>query len=131
MMRRNKYNAIKVKPEDHTFDSKGEYGRFCELQILERARTISKLTVHPKYTLRVGDNAICRFVPDFEYEEEEKWIVEDFKSTPTLTPTTRIKMILSRQSRDPLRVAQPNAVARRDLTEYLIGLGLQDRAMPL
>jgi hypothetical protein len=36
----------------------------------------------------------ARLVPDFEYIENGKWIVEDVKSEPTITPSFRIKLKL-------------------------------------
>jgi hypothetical protein len=33
-------------------------------------------------------------VPDFEYVENGKWIVEDVKSEPTIAPSFRIKLKL-------------------------------------
>ncbi len=92
--RKNKFNAIRVELDGHSFDSKAEAARFAELKLLERAKEINGLLVHPVFTLRVEDSVICHYEADFEYTENEKWIVEDVKSPATLTPSSRIKMRL-------------------------------------
>jgi len=94
MMRRNKFNAVRVEDGGHVFDSKREHARWCELVLLQKARHITDLIVHPRYVLRAFDEAICEIVPDFTYIENGQWVVEDVKSDPTVTPTFRIKLKL-------------------------------------
>jgi Protein of unknown function (DUF1064) len=91
----NKFNAVRVQDGGFTFDSKREHARWCELVLLQKAKVIKDLVVHPVYTLRAFDAEICKMVPDFEYVENGKWVVEDVKSEPTITPTFRIKLKLS------------------------------------
>lgn len=92
--RRNKFNAVRVEADGLTFDSKREHARYQELKLLERSKLISDLVVHPKFTLRCGDDMICNMIPDFEYIENGNWIIEDVKSEATITPSFRIKMKL-------------------------------------
>jgi hypothetical protein len=91
---KNKFNAVRVEDGGYTFDSRREHARWCELVLLEKAKVISYLVVHPVYTLRAFDSEICKMIPDFEYVENGKWIVEDVKSDPTVTPSFRIKLKL-------------------------------------
>ena len=93
---RNKFNAIRVEADGHTVDSKREHARYEELKLLQKAKQVSNLVVHPVYVLRAFDQEICKIVPDFEYVENGKWIVEEVKSDPTITPTFRIKLKLFR-----------------------------------
>jgi len=101
MNRRNKYNAVKVRHQDMTFDSQREFARYNELLLLQRAGEISDLVVHPVYVLRAFDCEICRYIADFEYFEimkgERRWVVEDVKSPATeALPTFRLKLKLFR-----------------------------------
>ncbi len=88
--RRNKYNAIKVKEDGITFDSKAEHRRYCELKLLLKAGEICSLKVHPRYRLEVGDNLIGVYEADFEYHELKagkpqyrREVVEDVKGVRT------------------------------------------------
>ena len=85
--RRNKFKAIRITEGGFTFDSKREHARWCELVLLQKAKVISDLVVHPVYTLRAFDIEICKMVPDFEYVENGQWIVEDVESEPTIAPS--------------------------------------------
>lgn len=91
---KNKFNAIRVEHDGIWFDSKKELARFIDLKLLEKAKEITDLNVHPCYTLRAFDEIICKFIPDFTYIEKGEWIVEDVKSDPTITPSFRIKLKL-------------------------------------
>jgi hypothetical protein len=87
-----KYRNKKVSADGYTFDSLAEYARYNELQILERAGLISKLKVHPAYTLLPGfydctgkrEQAI-KYKADFSYfdHETKRTVVEDVKSRAT------------------------------------------------
>lgn len=88
--RKNKYNAQKVKADGYTFDSQAEHRRYEQLKLLERAREIAFLCVHPRYDLHVptvcgGETKIGTYTADFTYTEAGtgKRIVEDVKSAPT------------------------------------------------
>lgn len=60
----NKFNAKKVKIDEHIFDSKKEANRYLELKSLEARGKISNLELQKKYVL------IPKQV--LEYEEEDK-----------------------------------------------------------
>lgn len=82
--RRNKFNAVKVTLDGHTFDSKAEAKRYGELKLLEKAGKISKLEVHPKFDLAINGHVIARYTADFEYMYAGRLLhVEDVKSAPT------------------------------------------------
>ena len=85
---------MRVEMDGFTFDSKRERARYAESKLLQKGKVISDLVVHPVYALRAFDTEICKMVPDFEYIENGKWIVEDVKSEPTITPSFRIKLKL-------------------------------------
>lgn len=46
-----KYNNTKVTCDGHTFDSKHEYQRYCELKLLERGKVISDLELQKEFVL--------------------------------------------------------------------------------
>jgi Protein of unknown function (DUF1064) len=93
--RHNKFNAVRVEHEGMTFDSKKEFARYMELLLLQKAKLITDLVVHPSYVLRAGDSEICRYIADFTYYQKGKWIVEDVKSEATARlPAFRIKLKL-------------------------------------
>ena len=92
--RRSKYGAIKVKDPKTgiIFDSKAEHRRFGELMLLARAGQITTPAVHPEYTLSVNGTKIGKYKADFFYVENGKDVVEDVKSSPTMTTASRLRM---------------------------------------
>lgn len=113
--RRNgtKYNATKITADGHTFDSKHEYQRYCELKLLERAGTITDLQMQVKFVLipsqyepdtvkvlKSGKEKVvkgkliereCSYIADFVYQYNGKTVVEDAKSPITRTKEYIIK----------------------------------------
>jgi ribosomal protein S8 len=88
----SKYNNRKTQVDGIWFDSKVEAERYRDLRILEAAGEISKLEVHPKFTLVPGFTPIngkrekaITYKADFSYIENGKVIVEDVKSVATRT----------------------------------------------
>ena len=81
----NKYRAKKVSLKGYTFDSKAEARRFGELMLLERAKKIISLEVHPTYHLNVNGQNIGKYIGDFRYIDPRTnyTIVEDVKSPVT------------------------------------------------
>ena len=84
-----KYGNTKVKNEAGTFDSKAEYARWQDLQLLEKAGKIHELNRQVRYPLhacsvqdgeavKVGD-----YVADFVYTDDEGLVVEDVKGHRT------------------------------------------------
>lgn len=94
--RKNKYGAKPVVDSGQRFDSTGEFKRWCELKLLERAGEIKDLQRQVRYKLIVSEIPICDYVADFAYYEQVMgqpvcFIVEDFKSPATTTPIFGIK----------------------------------------
>lgn len=79
----NKYGAKKVHADGHTFDSKAEHARWCELRLMERAGLISDLQPHPTFDLLAhtpdGPRSIGKYTPDFVYRQGNRRVVEDVK----------------------------------------------------
>ena len=101
-----KYNNTKVTCDGHTFDSKHEFQRYCELKLLEKGKVISNLELQKKFVLipaqyaieeRYGKNGKklkdgktllereCSYIADFVYtlNESGETVVEDAKSAIT------------------------------------------------
>lgn len=83
---RTKYGNRKVETPDGTFDSRKEYRRWQELQLLERAGAISDLRRQVKYELlpkQYFDGAFAErsvsYIADFVYQMAGKTVVEDVK----------------------------------------------------
>jgi len=87
----NKYHAKKVKVDGMTFDSKREYARWKDLQLLQRAGKIQDLRRQVRFQLcetpyDEAGFALFRGVfykADFVYIENGKTIVEDCKGFRT------------------------------------------------
>jgi len=116
--RRNgtKYNAQKITADGHTFDSKHEYQRYCELELLERGGVISDLRLQVKFVLipaqyepdsvtilKSGKEKIvkgkciereCSYIADFVYQYNGKTVVEDSKGFRTKEYVLKRKMML-------------------------------------
>ena len=116
--RRNgtKYNATKITADGHTFDSKHEYQRYCELKLLERAGTITDLQMQVKFVLipsqyepdtvkvlKSGKEKVvkgkliereCSYIADFVYQYKGKTVVEDSKGFRTKEYVLKRKMML-------------------------------------
>lgn len=98
-LRRQKYGNIHVKEDGHTFDSKKEYKRYCELRMLARAGKIKHLQVHPRFPIKVNEQLMCTYEADFSYYETQdgtiktpyQYVVEDVKSQATKTPLYELK----------------------------------------
>lgn len=97
----SKYRAKKTVVDDITFDSIAEAKRYHELKLLERAGVIKNLQLQVSYTLRAGgkelkiksegfpNGRVVRYVADFVYVENNKFIIEDVKGM--ITPVYRLK----------------------------------------
>lgn len=85
-----KYNNTKVKVGVLTFDSQAEADEYQRLLLRQRAGQISKLQVHPTYTLvdgfRTSDGVWVRpikYEADFSYIENNREIAVDVKGVVT------------------------------------------------
>lgn len=102
MRRYSKYNAKKIKIDGHTFDSKREAQRYCELKLFLRAGEIKNLVLQPRFLLQdefFDKNEIkhrkIEYVADFFYiDKDDKKIVEDVKGVLTDVYKLKKKMFL-------------------------------------
>lgn len=112
MQGRNKYHAKKLTTPEGVFDSRKEYRRWRELQLLERAGEITGLrrqqpfplipaqrepdTTGPRGGVRRG-KLIEReifYVADFAYQQDGKTVVEDCKGVRTPDYIIKRKLML-------------------------------------
>ncbi len=97
MRRYSKYNAKKITIDGHTFDSKREAERYCELKLFLRAKEIQNLQLQPRFLLQDGfvdkegnEHKKIEYVADFMYVDKSgKTVVEDVKGV--LTDVYKIK----------------------------------------
>lgn len=83
----NKYKAKKTVIDGHTFDSKREADRYCQLRLLERAGEIHGLELQKEFELipaQRRDGVVCeravKYRADFCYiDNRGRCIVEDVK----------------------------------------------------
>jgi hypothetical protein len=84
MRRRSKYGNVKVEADGYTFDSKAEYRRYQELKLLDKAKDIFYLQVHPEWNIIINGEQVCRYKADFSYQDARRnQIVEDVKGVKT------------------------------------------------
>lgn len=96
--KRNKYGNHKVKVGDETFDSKKEYARWQQLQMMEKSGIIEGLErqksfeLAPAVVLNGRRKPALKYCADFIYYENGELVVEDTKSVATCQDATfRIK----------------------------------------
>lgn len=89
--KRSKYGAVKTVFGTEVFDSRRECHRFIELRHMQRAGLISELERQVAYDLTVNGVKVAKIIPDFRYRRGDEVVVEDVKSTPTMTPIFRLK----------------------------------------
>jgi hypothetical protein len=89
----NKFHAVKVKLDGCTFDSKAEAARYQQLKLLERSGDIIDLSIHPVYHLSVNGVKIGKYIADFSYFENGKFIVEDVKGVKTAVYRLKKKLV--------------------------------------
>ncbi|CAG1015176.1 hypothetical protein ANAEL_05194 [Anaerolineales bacterium] len=68
-----------------------EARRYGELKIEELAGNITDLQVHQRFRLDVNGIHICDYESDFTYRRNGRFVVEDVKSTATVTRLYRVK----------------------------------------
>lgn len=95
--RSNKYGAEATIVDGTRLDSKAEAERFKTLRLCVRAKTISRLAVHPVYDLRVAEVLIARYEADFAYLDHETGlvVVEDVKGVRTAAYRMKRKLMLA------------------------------------
>jgi len=99
---RSKYGAKKVFTEEGEFDSQGEYKRWRELKLLEKAGVIKNLQrqvtyeLLPKQEYKGKTIRSVKYVADFVYEQDGEEVVEDFKGVRTDLYLLKKKLMLWR-----------------------------------
>lgn len=87
-----KFRNRVVKTDEGTFHSRGELGRWRELQLLERGGAIKDLQRQVKLPIKVNGKHIAFYVADFVYQDGKRKVVEDYKSPATMKlPDFRLK----------------------------------------
>ena len=104
MRKRLKYRNIPIIVNGIKFDSKAEYKRFTELELLQKAGKIFNLEMQKDFELQPSfqDNqgekrSSIKYIADFVYKENGIIIVEDLKSKITAEDSTykiKKKMLL-------------------------------------
>lgn len=108
-----KYRAIPTTLDGIRFASKGEAKRYAHLRLRERAGEISVLTLQPSFVLQdkftdaagVKHRAI-KYVGDFQYLENGRTVVEDFKGVETPAFKIKAKMFRAKFRDVELRVVK-------------------------
>ena len=104
-MRPNKYRAVSIDTEDGHFDSMGEYARWEDLKLMQRAGLISGLKRQVKFELvpkqKTKDGKAVKpveYIADFRYFDKgtNEWITEDFKGVRTDVYKLKKKLMLWR-----------------------------------
>lgn len=113
---RTKYGNRKITTQYGTFDSKKEYQRWKELQLLERAGEINGLIRQVKYELiptqRIDGKCVERsvdYIADFVYQQAGRQVVEDVKGY-----------------RDPSSAGYAKFVIKRKLMLYRYGIRIRE-----
>lgn len=97
--KKSKYNNQKAEANGIKFDSKKEARRYMELRQLETMGQISDLklqhtfTLQEAFTTESGERIqAIKYIADFTYMEDGKFVVEDVKSPATRSnPVYRMK----------------------------------------
>ena len=82
---------VRTSVDGYTFDSLSEAQRYGELKFEELAGHIADLQVHQRFCLDVNGVHICDYEADFTYRRNGRFVVEDVKSTATVTRLYRVK----------------------------------------
>ena len=88
-----KYKAKKTKVDGITFDSKREAGRYLDLKTLEMHKRIRDLKLQPCFPFKYDDKVMFKYYADFEYYENDEYIVEDVKGVKTPVYKLKKKLI--------------------------------------
>jgi hypothetical protein len=110
----NKYHARKIRADGMTFDSRKEFNRWRELQILEASGRIDNLRRQVAFELIPEQRELdilgprggrkpgkiierpCKYVADFVYRQNGKTVVEDCKGVRTSDYKIKRKLMLWR-----------------------------------
>jgi hypothetical protein len=81
--KKSKYNNVKVKFDGYTFDSAKEMRRYIELRMLQTIGEITDLLLQIPFELNEGGSYSLKYVADFTYWVNGRYIVEDVKGFRT------------------------------------------------
>ena len=79
-MKPTKYRARKVTVDGVTFDSQGEYARWCELKALEKMGALERLDRQVRLPLVIDGAKVGTWIADFRYFQNNRTVFEDYKS---------------------------------------------------
>tara|TARA_R100001460_G_scaffold41330_6_gene76933 strand:+ start:1861 stop:2196 length:336 start_codon:yes stop_codon:yes gene_type:complete len=104
----NKFNAVKTKIDNITFDSKKEANRYLELQQMQKIGVINQLECQPRIPLIVNGKQIGHYIGDFKYLDKttNTYILEDVKSKATRTPVYKLKKKILETYKPPLIITE-------------------------
>lgn len=91
--RRGKYGAIPIVIDGQKFASTTEGMRYKELALLQRVGKITQLETQVPFLMEVNDVKICKYIADFTYWADGKFIVEDRKGVRTATFNLKKKLM--------------------------------------
>ena len=80
---RSKYGNKTVTIDGDTFDSQGEARRWWFLCMRQDIGAISRLRHHFQLPIVINNIEVCFYEVDFDYMEDGRWIVEDYKGKKT------------------------------------------------
>jgi len=80
LYKKNKYNAIKTKIDEISFDSKAEANRYIELKLLQRTNKIKWFIRQPKFDLPGSTSYRADFLIVWD---NDKITIEDVKGVRT------------------------------------------------
>jgi hypothetical protein len=100
----SKFGARKVTLDGFEFASQAEANRYSHLKLLERAKQIKALAVHPKYPLKVNGTVIGVYTADFAYFEGGRQIVDDVKGMITSEASLRMRVFMALYPTHELRI---------------------------
>ena len=104
----NKFNAVKTKIDNITFDSKKEANRYLELNQMQKIGVIKDLQCQPRIPLIVNGKQLGHYVGDFKYLDKTRnvYILEDVKSKATRTPVYILKKKILETYKPPLIITE-------------------------
>lgn len=80
----------RIQTDEGSFDSKGEYARWCILKTFNDRGDITELERQVEFPFEVNGKLICTYRADFTFVVDDRLRVEDFKGG-IITPDFVIK----------------------------------------
>jgi hypothetical protein len=88
----NKFGAVKTVIDGFIFDSKKEAQHYLVLKARLSRCEIFDLQRQVVYELKgINGTIVCRLIPDFQYKENGRLVIDEVKSKVTITPIYRLK----------------------------------------